>query len=86
MKSVALPFGDGSVQVQLPDRTQVVKASQPNARIAPAVDEAKAVSKQVSQTRASRRRLTRPRPFVLPWNNRWVCRGSANWCDHQVGC
>lgn len=40
MKSVALPFGDGSVQVQLPDRTQVVKARQRNARIAPATDEA----------------------------------------------
>ena len=26
MKSVVLPFGDGSVQVQLPERTQVVKA------------------------------------------------------------
>ena len=24
MKSVAIPFGDGSVQVQLPDRTQFV--------------------------------------------------------------
>jgi hypothetical protein len=43
MKSVALPFGDGSVQVELPDRAQVVKASQPNARIAPAADEAEAV-------------------------------------------
>jgi hypothetical protein len=30
MKSVSLPFGDGSVQVQLPDRAQVVKASQPH--------------------------------------------------------
>ena len=34
MKSVALPFGDGSVQVQLPDRAQVAKAGQPNVRIA----------------------------------------------------
>src|SRR5271156_914384 len=49
MKSVALPFGDGSVQVQLPDRTQVVKASQPNARIAPAADEAAAVRAALEQ-------------------------------------
>jgi nickel-dependent lactate racemase len=49
MKSVALPFGDGSVQVQLPDRTQVVKTSQPNARIAPVADEAEAVRAALEQ-------------------------------------
>jgi nickel-dependent lactate racemase len=43
MKSVALPFGDGSVQVQLPDRAQVIRAGQPEARIEPAADEAAAV-------------------------------------------
>ena len=49
MKSVALPFGDGTVKVQLPDRAQVVKASQPNARIAPAADEAEAVRAALEQ-------------------------------------
>jgi nickel-dependent lactate racemase len=38
-----MPFGDGSVQAQLPDRTQLVKARQSDARIEPAVDEAAAV-------------------------------------------
>jgi lactate racemase len=43
MKPVALPFGDGSVQVQLPDRAQVIRAKQSIASISPAPDEAEAV-------------------------------------------
>jgi nickel-dependent lactate racemase len=43
MKSTLLPFGDRSVQVQLPDRTLFVKTSQSNAGIEPAADEAAAV-------------------------------------------
>jgi hypothetical protein len=43
MKSIALPFGDDSVQVQLPDRTLFVKTGQSNVGIEPAADEAAAV-------------------------------------------
>jgi nickel-dependent lactate racemase len=43
MKSVLLPFGEGTVQVRLPDRTQVVKAGQPKSRVEPAADEAAVV-------------------------------------------
>jgi nickel-dependent lactate racemase len=43
MQSVALPFGDGSVSVQLPDRTRVVQANSSNAGIEPAADEPAAV-------------------------------------------
>jgi nickel-dependent lactate racemase len=49
MKSVVLPFGDGSIQVQLPDHTQVVKASQPQTPIEPAADEAAAVRAALEQ-------------------------------------
>ena len=67
MKSVALPFGDESVQVQLPDRTQVVKASQPNARIVPATDEAAAVRAALEQPLGMPRigELVRPSSRVL---------------------
>jgi hypothetical protein len=67
MKSVALPFGEESVQVQLPDRTQVVKASQPNARIAPAADEAAAVRAALEQPLGMPRigELVRPSSRVL---------------------
>jgi nickel-dependent lactate racemase len=67
MKSVALPFGDGSVQVQLPERTQVVKASQPNTRIAPAADEATAVRAALEQPLGMPRigELVRPSSRVL---------------------
>jgi nickel-dependent lactate racemase len=61
MKSVALPFGDGTVRVQLPDRAQVVKTSQPNAHIAPAADEAKAVRAALEQP------LGMPRIGELVW-------------------
>ena len=67
MKSVALPFGDGTVQVQLPDRAQVVKASQPNTRIAPAADEAGAVRAALEQPLGMPRigELVRPSSRVL---------------------
>jgi nickel-dependent lactate racemase len=67
MKSVALPFGDESVQVQLPDRTQVVKTSQPNARIAPAAEEAAAVRAALEQPLDMPRigELVRPSSRVL---------------------
>src|SRR5580704_18337462 len=67
MKPVALPFGDGSVQVQLPDRTQVVKTSQPNARIAPAAEEAAAVRAALEQPLDMPRigELVRPSSRVL---------------------
>jgi nickel-dependent lactate racemase len=67
MKSVALPFGDGTVQVQLPDRAQVVKASQPNTRIAPAADEAEAVRSALEQPLGMPRigELVRPSSRVL---------------------
>jgi hypothetical protein len=67
VRSVALPFGDGTVQVQLPDRAQVVKASQPNARIAPAADEAAAVRAALEQPLGMPRigELVRPSSRVL---------------------
>ena len=67
MKSVSLPFGLGTVQVQLPDRTQVVKANQPNARIAPATDEAEAVRAALEQPLGMPRigELVRPSSRVL---------------------
>src|SRR5262245_19432558 len=49
MKSVVLPFGDGKVQAQLPDRAQFVKANRTNAGIAPAADEAAAVRAALEQ-------------------------------------
>ena len=48
MESVALPFGDGTVQVELPDRTDYQSKSA-DPRIAPAADEAKAVRAAVEQ-------------------------------------
>jgi len=67
MKPVALPFGDGSVQVQLPDRAQFIKASQPNARIAPAPDEAESVRIALQQPLGMPRisELVRPSSRVL---------------------
>jgi nickel-dependent lactate racemase len=43
MKSITLPFGDGSVTARLPDRTRIVKTSQSNAGIEPTADEAAAL-------------------------------------------
>ncbi len=43
MKSIALPFGDRSIEVRLPERTQVVKAGRQFARVEPLADEAGAV-------------------------------------------
>src|ERR1700722_17036761 len=67
MRSVALPFGDGFVQVQLPDRTQIVKASQPNARIASAADEAEVFRAALEQPLGMPRidELVRPSSRVL---------------------
>jgi lactate racemase len=67
MKSGALPFGDESVQVQLPDRAHVVKASQANARIAPATDEAAAVRAALERPLGMARigELVRPSSRVL---------------------
>ncbi len=39
----SLPFGDGTIEAELPERTRMVKGSQPNARIAPLADEAAAI-------------------------------------------
>jgi nickel-dependent lactate racemase len=67
MKSVALPFADRSVQVELPDRTQVVKASQSNAGIEPAADEPMtlrgALAKPLGMPRIGK--LVRPSSRVL---------------------
>jgi nickel-dependent lactate racemase len=67
MKSVALPFGDGLVQVQLPDRTRIVKASQSNAGIEPAADEATAVRAALEKPLGMPRigELVRPSSRVL---------------------
>jgi nickel-dependent lactate racemase len=67
MKTVALPFGDGSVPVQLPDRTQVIKSSASNAGIEPAADEAAAVRAALEQPLGLPRigELVRPSSRVL---------------------
>jgi nickel-dependent lactate racemase len=67
MKTVALPFGDGSVRVQLPDRTQVVKASHSNTRIEPAAYEAAAVRAALEKPLGMPRigELVRPSSRVL---------------------
>jgi nickel-dependent lactate racemase len=67
MKSVALPFGDRSVQVQLPDRAQVVKANQASAHIEPAADEAAAVRTALEKPLGMPRigELVRPSSRVL---------------------
>ncbi len=67
MKSVALPFGDGSVVVRLPDRAQVVKAGRPYAAVEPAADEAAAVRAALERPLGMPRigELVRPASRVL---------------------
>jgi len=96
MKAIALPFGDGSVEVQLPDRAQVIKASQPNARIAPAADETEAVRvaleqplgmPRISTAMRSTARLSfhRGDERLQRTRRNWNCSESANRSNNSSG-
>jgi nickel-dependent lactate racemase len=49
MVSQTLPFGDGTICVELPDRSRVVKASQSSSRIAPLADQQAAVREALAR-------------------------------------
>ncbi len=49
MIAQTLPFGDGTIDAQLPDRAQIVKGSQSNTRIEPLADPASAVREALAQ-------------------------------------
>src|SRR5262249_14602270 len=62
MPSVALPFGDKSVSVQLPDRARVVQSNPSNVGMEPLADEAAAVREALERPLG----LPRIREFVRP--------------------